>query len=83
MTSKVIVRLTERAPRLAFRHVPRWLPWSWIAFDDANDLLASGRDRATRSECVADVHLLFGSGAEVALLEEGAPAWPLRRAVSA
>lgn len=77
------VRLTERAPRLAFRHDPRWLPWSWIAFDASNDLLATGRDRATRAECLSDVHLLFGSGAEVALVEHGAPARPLRRAVSA
>ncbi len=79
----VTVRLIERTPRLAFRHDPRWLPWSWIAFDQANQLLATGRDRATRAECLSDVNLLFGSGAEVAVVEKGAPARPLRRAVTA
>lgn len=79
----MIVRLTERVPRRSFSRDTRWLPWSWIAFDDANQLLATGRDRATRMECLADIHLLFGPAAEVALVEEGAPEWPMRRAESA
>lgn len=83
MTRHVTVRLTQRSPRSAFRHDSRWLPWSWIAFDDGNELLATGRDRATRSECLDDIHLVFGLRAEVILVEEGAPGWPLRRSATA
>lgn len=78
---EVTVRLNERRAGVAFRHDARWLPWSWVAFDHANDLLAAGRDRATRSECLADIHALFGTQAAVTLVEDGAPPSPLRRAV--
>lgn len=82
MTRRVTVRLTERTARRAFRDDPRWLPWSWIAFDEGDALLASGRDRSTRGECLNDIYVLFGVGADVALVESGAPAWPLRRAMT-
>jgi len=89
MSAAVTVKLIHTPPPLAFRHDSRWMPWSWVAFTKADDLLATGRDRHTREEALADINALFGACSDVVLVESdargylGSPEpWPIRTAVA-
>lgn len=84
----VTVKLIEaRLGMSALRAFGRVYPWTWLAYDERDHLLATGRDRATREEILADIASLFGTRTDVVLVDAeraGFPEpWPLRRAVTA
>lgn len=77
----ITVRITEARRGDAARAVGHYLPWTWVAYE-GGELLATGRDRLTEAETRADVLALF-RGADVVVVQDGAPDWPLRQAVTA
>lgn len=82
--STVTVRVIESKGGAARRAYGRWLAFSWIAAYSGK-VIATGVDRATRQETLHDVNMLFGGlpNVDVVVVEEGAPDWPLRKAVTA
>lgn len=87
MSRLVTVKVVKAPAGQPWRSDARWLPWRWLAFSrntkGGQVLLAESRFHATRDECLADIHMLFGVDADVEVSEDGAPPWPLRTAVPA